>query len=196
MKPSLIATLVLFAACTAQGKAGESTLEELFDEAEYVAVVTVTQIKSITIGEKPYKLATAKVDRIFKGDAAETLQYIASPSWTCDVSHAEIGEKSILFLDHRGRASTTRLSIMNSGAGRLIYDEYERETHIFISHRVITKGLGLYEKEWNPLTRSLTPSSILDLLAKWHQELPRERKQSTSLKPDGCVTPAKSREVH
>jgi len=73
------------------------------------------------------KTATAEVIETWTGSPVREVRYVASPLWTCDVAHAEKGERVVLFLGSR-RSSGIRI-IAHSGRGRMPLREVEGKTY-------------------------------------------------------------------
>jgi hypothetical protein len=63
------------------------------------------------------KVATAQVIETWKGKPEREVRYVASPSWVCDTSYAEVGERVVLFLVRR--TDSTFLAIAHAGRGRM-----------------------------------------------------------------------------
>ena len=61
-------------------------------------------------------MASATPSQTWKGSAEQVVEFLASPTWTCDISTAIAGERVLLFLkaDESGR-----LTILHSGRGRM-----------------------------------------------------------------------------
>ena len=54
---------------------------------------------------------------MWKGTNTATVEFLASPTWTCDISEAKKGETVLLFLTKSGKSRS--YAIAHSGRGRL-----------------------------------------------------------------------------
>jgi hypothetical protein len=73
-----------------------TTLEELTWSSEIIAVGRDVRVFEV----HGWRVAEFAVDRVLKGDVqTRTLYYLADPTWTCDISTAASGEKSLIFLE-------------------------------------------------------------------------------------------------
>jgi hypothetical protein len=111
--------LALFAvllglALPGHAKVGSVPLDAIIDGSDVVVVAHVesTTRTFILFGSRH---ARAKVLEVWKGDPGSEVEFLASPTWTCDISDAEVGETAVLFLKRSGSS----YEIAHSGRGRL-----------------------------------------------------------------------------
>jgi len=90
------------------------SLEELITRSELIVVAKVEKVSDATAGKRDAK---ANVTEVWKGSRVETVEFLASPMWACDVSDAKEGETAVLFLI-KGKASRS-YQIAHSGRGRM-----------------------------------------------------------------------------
>jgi hypothetical protein len=92
-----LASILVAVACApaVSAKVSPTTLEEVAWSSELIAVGRDVRVFDV----HGWRVAEFAVDRVLKGDAqTRTLYYLADPTWTCDVSTAAPGEKSLIFL--------------------------------------------------------------------------------------------------
>jgi len=90
------------------------SLEELIKQAELIVVAKVEKVSS-PIDDKRY--AEAKVTEVWKGAQTESVEFLASPTWACDVSDAVKGETVVLFLIKSKQSRSYQIA--HSGRGRM-----------------------------------------------------------------------------
>jgi hypothetical protein len=89
-------------------------LDELVEGSDLIVLAEVESVTKPLIGERK---ATARVLEVWKGSPIETVRFIASPTWTCDISEAVEGETVVLFL---AKGDNPRFyTIAHSGRGRM-----------------------------------------------------------------------------
>jgi len=90
-----VAALSLMFGHAASARVGSLTLEEMAEGSDLIAVVDDVKVHSVN----EVHIAEASVSRILKGPSnLKTLYFVASPTWTCDISAAQDGESSLVFL--------------------------------------------------------------------------------------------------
>jgi hypothetical protein len=112
--PLVIAFITLFTAAQAFAKVASVQFTNLVANCELIVIAKVESVSSPLIGKK---YAKARVTEVWKGAKADTVKFLASPSWTCDISQAKKGETVLLFLTKDGKARS--YEIAHSGRGRL-----------------------------------------------------------------------------
>lgn len=91
----LTLVMALAAASTCFADAGTMKLKDMIRRSEYVVLGKVSRVEVVD----GVRLAEIEVGRTLKGNPGVTrLYYWASPSWSCDVSNAEVGEEGLYFL--------------------------------------------------------------------------------------------------
>jgi hypothetical protein len=91
----LAIALLAVSPLAARGKAGPMDLDEMYWAADLVVIGRTTQVT----GDAGWSVATLEIERVIKGSpASRTVRYLASPTWTCDVSDAAPGERVLIFL--------------------------------------------------------------------------------------------------
>jgi hypothetical protein len=108
----LLAALVLSADHNLHAKARWRSLKELAQQADVIVKAKIESIETSETSEELWgfithiKIATASVERVFKGNIKqkEKIRFIASPTSTDDDSTAVEGETVVLFLEEVRRA--------------------------------------------------------------------------------------------
>jgi hypothetical protein len=108
------ALCIFLCAVPASAKVAIIQIEELVARSDVIVVATVTGI-SPSPGNR-HVSAGAVVERTLKGSMTGTFRFLASPTWTCDVSTAVQGETVLLFLKRRPDG---HFIIGHSGRGRM-----------------------------------------------------------------------------
>jgi hypothetical protein len=113
------------------------TLKELVDDSDLIVVARETKIEDgpadLNLGKEvssPIKVATARIVEVWKGKAGPDVRYIASPTWTCDISEAKVGEPVVLFLSKS--KSVPFMRIEHSGRGRMPIRDVNGKRHATI----------------------------------------------------------------
>jgi hypothetical protein len=112
--PILFIAFLGIALSHTRGEVGAIPIAELAQRSDLIVIATVESVSEPT-GEKVY--ATAKVMEVWKGPHVGKVEFLASGTWTCDISEAELGEAVLLFLT-TGPESRS-LMIAHSGRGRM-----------------------------------------------------------------------------
>ncbi|MBN8248701.1 MAG: hypothetical protein J0L84_14835 [Verrucomicrobia bacterium] len=98
----------------ALGKVTYITLQELVQDSTFIVVAKVETTHKPLFGKRTAK---ALVLEVWKGKPTERVEFLASPTWTCDISEATKGETVLLFLTQDGKTRTHRIA--HSGRGRM-----------------------------------------------------------------------------
>jgi hypothetical protein len=124
---TLISVLALLPP-TSLGKLVNIYLPEMAKQSDVIVLADVTSVGKM----QGMKVATAQVRHGYKGNAL-TVKFLAQPTWTCDSSHAVVGERVLLFLTDVSRLSgndpIVKLSktgvylLSHSGRGRIVLRE-------------------------------------------------------------------------
>jgi len=112
--PLLVIAVAVLAVSRLRGEVASQRLETVVWESELVVVAKVTAV-SPHGRDKSY--ATTTVLETWKGTPKPTVEFLAEPSWACDISEAQVGETVVLFLV-RGEPSRSYLLDV-SGGGRM-----------------------------------------------------------------------------
>jgi len=115
MRTSLLIALVTFLTATQTfAKVASVQFSNLVANCELIIVAKVESVSSPLIGKR---YAKARVTEVWKGTNTPTVEFLASPTWTCDISEAKKGETVLLFLTKSDKSRS--YSIAHSGRGRL-----------------------------------------------------------------------------
>src|SRR5437660_1531579 len=110
MRTGLVSTLAVavLAVLSARASVREIALSDLAGSSEQIVLARVIKVEEGPPGlarldpsMPPLKVATARVIETWKGQPGREVRYVASPSWVCDTSHAEVGEQVVFFLVRR-----------------------------------------------------------------------------------------------
>lgn len=93
---------------------GATPLDDLATRSDLIVIAKVESIEKAR-GGKQY--AKARVTEVWKGAQTETAEFLASPTWTCDISEAHKGETVVLFLTKTDKSRSYRIA--HSGRGRM-----------------------------------------------------------------------------
>jgi hypothetical protein len=85
-------------------------LKELVRTADFIGVVRISRVSS-RIPLLRRSRAKATIIESWKGPTTGVVDFVAGPTWTCDISTAVAGEEAVIFV--RGH------SLLHSGRGRM-----------------------------------------------------------------------------
>lgn len=111
--PLLIAILALFTVTQLSAKVARIEFSKLIAISELIVVATVDSV-GFPIGKR---YARATVKEVWKGTNLSKVEFLASPTWTCDISEAKKGETVLLFLTQSKKSRS--YAIAHSGRGRM-----------------------------------------------------------------------------
>jgi hypothetical protein len=115
MRTTILAILFACVVATqAFAKVPSISFEQLVQGSDIIVVAKVESVSSPLLGKR---YAKARVTEIWKGVKTEAVEFLASPTWTCDISEAKKGEAVLLFLTKGGKSRS--YAIAHSGRGRL-----------------------------------------------------------------------------
>lgn len=110
---------------TAQSKEDSAKLTTVIKGSDLIALGTVSEVVTVN----GYRVAKLKIEGVLKGEAQlQEAYFVASPTWTCDISDAKVGERGLYFLSPANRVSNIPpfhngrplFLIAHSGHGRLL----------------------------------------------------------------------------
>lgn len=106
----LLVAVAALAAPAVAAKIGTISLPELVQRAEFIGTVRVDRIsRGIPFVRRPR--ATATILESWKGQAEGRVSFVAAPTWICDISDAEKGEETVVFVRDG--------SLLQAGRGRM-----------------------------------------------------------------------------
>ncbi len=112
--PPLIAFTILLIASQSFAKVASVQFSDLVTNCDLVVIAKVDSVSSPLMGKK---YAKARVTEVWKGATTNAVEFLASPTWTCDISEARKGETILLFLTKSTKSRS--YAIAHSGRGRL-----------------------------------------------------------------------------
>jgi hypothetical protein len=80
-------------------------------------IIVIAKVESVSHPPIGKRYAKAKVTEVWKGAQTERVEFLASPTWTCDISEAKKGETVLLFLKKGGKSRS--YTIAHAGRGRM-----------------------------------------------------------------------------
>lgn len=119
-RSALLLTCVLLAVGPASAKVASIEFSDLVEASELIGVGEVTAVRKTIFGKR---IAKAEIVESWKG-AASTIEFLASPTWICDITGASVGEKLVLFLA-RTKKGRDRFEILWAGRGGMPLRETE-----------------------------------------------------------------------
>lgn len=132
-----LAALALALQPIASAKVARAPLEELIQSADLIVIGTDSAIER----RGKWNIARFQVEEVLKGQAPTKIQYLASPTWTCDITSAKQGERALLLLTLPGRGriapprshrGSTVYQILFSGRGRMPIDEVDGDLQVTV----------------------------------------------------------------
>lgn len=100
VRATILATATALAAVAtppATAKIAPATLAELVQRADFIGVVRVDSV-SLRIPLLVRRRAFARIVETWKGQVRGRVGFIAQPTWTCDISGAEVGEEAVVMI--------------------------------------------------------------------------------------------------
>ncbi len=120
---SILVMILLISYCFA--KARQMPLETVLKESDVVVTGKVTKVMEYPdiSNRGNIKIAEVEIEEVLKGEKnLQRLYFLASPTWTCDISDAKDGERLLLILRNANRRYlefSPLFYIAQSGGGRI-----------------------------------------------------------------------------
>ncbi|MSR64609.1 MAG: hypothetical protein EXS18_02380 [Verrucomicrobiae bacterium] len=160
--PLLVLVLTLLAAAHCFAKVGGMRVEDMVRQSELIVLAKVESIEGAGGGKR---YAQARVVEIWKGAQTETVEFLASPTWTCDISEAKKGETVVLFLCKSDKSRSYQIFL--SGRGRMPIRTVKGKTYATLWPEVglpkDTPTIAGPEPKWD-FIRSVEVSTLRDLV--------------------------------
>ena len=100
-------------------RVGSISFEDLVKRSDYIVVGEVVAVDNV----EQIKVAKVHVTRTLKGSPTQDVYFLASPTWTCDITSAEVGEKALFFFTKNQSATNPKtqpfFQIAHSGRGKM-----------------------------------------------------------------------------
>jgi hypothetical protein len=139
-------------------------LDELVRCSDIIVLAKVEAVTRPLIGKR---YAKATVTDVWKGTQIDRVEFLASPTWTCDISAAKKGETVLLFLTKGGKSRS--YAIAHSGRGRLPLRTVGSKSYASfwpeIRFPMDTPNIDGPEPKWN-FIRSVDVETLRDLVKK------------------------------
>ena len=169
MRTTILAFLFSWLAATQTfAKVAAISLDELVQGSDVIAVAKVESVSKPLVG-KHY--AKARVMEVWKGSETNKVEFLASPTWTCDISEAKTGETVLLFLAKSGKARS--YIIAHSGRGRMPLRIVANKSYATLWQDVRlpkdTPTIDGPEPKWD-FIRSVEVTILRDLVKKTRQK--------------------------
>jgi hypothetical protein len=115
MRTSVLTVLLaLLTETSALAKVGGISFDELVQRCD---IIVVAKVESVTRSISGNRFAKAKITEVWNGAETVRVEFLASPTWTCDVSEAKKGETVLLFLVKSDESRSYMIAV--SGRGRM-----------------------------------------------------------------------------
>lgn len=167
-----VAALGLLGSQPAAGpKVGTMSLEDLTRYSDQIfigqveKVFTIEQSKPADVefspiaSGRPLTIATVRIDKSLKGFAeGSRVQFLATRTWTCDISTAVVGERGLFFLSgnmlsaklaegtlealKKETSSSNLYKLSHSGRGRMILQEFNGAEYVATQDIKLPEGLS------------------------------------------------------
>jgi hypothetical protein len=164
----LIALATLLTAIPTFAEVVSVQFSNLVAKCELIVVAKVESVSSPLIGKR---YAKARVTEAWKGTNAATVEFLASPTWTCDISEAKKGETVLLFLTKSDKSRS--YAIAHSGRGRMPLRTVAGKSYATFWPGVIfpadTPTIDGPEPKWD-FIRSVEVTLLRDLVKKAPQK--------------------------
>jgi len=158
----LIALVALLTATQSFAKVAYVQFSDLVASCDLIVLAKVESVSSPLIGRK---YAKARVTEVWKGTNAAMVEFLASPTWTCDISEARKGETVLLFLAKSKKSRS--YAIAHSGRGRLPLRTVDGKSYAtFWSDVILPNGTPTIdgpEPQWN-FIRSVEVAALRDIV--------------------------------
>jgi len=119
---SLLPVVLAFSLATAFAKVAPVPFNQLVRQSSVIVLARVESVKPRLLRPLGDRYARARVIEVWKGPAnLAKIEFLASPTWTCDIADAQVGETAVLFLQWDAREN--RYNIAHSGRGRMAIRE-------------------------------------------------------------------------
>lgn len=90
-----LAILSIAGCVTVYSKAASEKLTNVIKRSDLIAVGSVLEVTTVN----GYRVAKLQIEGVLKGSSAvREVLFLASPTWTCDISDAQTGERALYFL--------------------------------------------------------------------------------------------------
>lgn len=165
MRTSLfVAFTFLLTVSQSFAKVASIQFPDLVANSDLIVVAKVESVSSRLLGKK---YAKARIAEIWKGAKMERVEFLASPTWMCDISEAKKGETVLLFLTKGGESRSYVTA--HSGRGRLPLRTVDGKSYAtFWRDVILPKGTPTIdgpEPKWS-FIRSVELSLLRDLVKK------------------------------
>src|SRR5688572_22763320 len=98
-----VVCLAMIGVSPLRAKVASIEFSNLVATSELIVIAKVESVSSPLIGKK---YAKASVTEVWKGAPIKHVRFLASPTWTCDISEARKDETVLLFLTKGDRAGS------------------------------------------------------------------------------------------
>jgi hypothetical protein len=138
-------------------------------------VIVLAKVESVT-GQpaEEGRRATAQVLEAWKGEKVERVEYLASPTFACDIADAKVGERVLLFLE---REEDTGWVIAWAGRGRMPLISRDGKEYASAFGDVIfpegTPEIAIPEAEEDGFDWAVELTLVRQLVSKALEEKPR-----------------------
>jgi len=123
-----------------EAKVAAISFDELVRGSSVIVIARIESVKPRFLKPLGDQFARATVLEVWKGPSElREVEFLASPTWMCDISGAEVGENVVLFLELE--SSSRHYKIMHAGRGRMPFRKVDgRELATIWPDVVLPKG--------------------------------------------------------
>lgn len=132
----LVLTFAVSTAVSVQAKVGSISFEDLASSSEQIVIGKVETVTSI----EDVRVAKVAVTRTLKGTPVNELYYLAEPTWTCDITSAEVGETALFFFYKYGFTANPKSRETLPDGQILLKTDYEEPLGFRAQIESLTKG--------------------------------------------------------
>lgn len=134
----IIVTLLSINAVEVMAKVGPITLQELVKKSDFIGVIRIDAIEHRALDEnsmiarftdaKSSKVAKFSVLDSWKGGFPKSFKLLASPTWTCDTTRAEVDEElvSFLYFDE----INNEMRVLHAGRGLMPLNKHKGDSYV------------------------------------------------------------------
>ncbi|MEP7338037.1 MAG: hypothetical protein ABI977_09865 [Acidobacteriota bacterium] len=91
----ILSILLIAGHLVAYSRAASAKLTDVIKRSDLITMGSVSGITAVN----GYRVATLRIEAVLKGNTAiREVRFLASPTWTCDISDAQPGERGLYFL--------------------------------------------------------------------------------------------------
>ena len=140
--------------------------EHVVRGSDLIAVARVVSVEPRLSDPRGHRFARASVIEVWKGSQeVREIEFLASPTWPCDMATAEAGETVVLFLERE--SSEPYYTIAHAGRGRMpIHTFAKKRFATFWGDMILPKGTRTEQTRGSRSGRSIEVSILRNLVLR------------------------------